>query len=118
VRIKELIKRWQHAGDGEQVALEYRVNLPLPDAARLAALEDMFPGTNQNQLITDLVSAALRDLEEAMPYVPGQKVVAEDELGDPIHEDVGHTPTFHALTRKHLQRLRADRPPPAGNAVD
>jgi len=48
-----------------------------------------------------LLSTALDELEEALPYVPGTKIVAEDEFGDPIYEDVGVTPLFEELSRKY-----------------
>jgi hypothetical protein len=60
-------------------------------------------------LLTDLISAALNDLESGFPYVGGNTVIAQDEEGDPLYEDVGPTPRYLALTRKHLQRLVSTR---------
>jgi hypothetical protein len=34
-------------------------------------------------------------------------VVATDEQGDPLYEDIGPTPRFLALSRKYLQQLSA-----------
>jgi hypothetical protein len=48
----------------------------------------------------------LNELESAMPYVRGKKVVTTDELGDPIYEDVGPTPRYLSLTEKHMSALR------------
>jgi hypothetical protein len=40
-------------------------------------------------------------------------VVASDEQGDPLYEDIGLTPRFLALSRRHLQRL-SEQEKPAG----
>jgi hypothetical protein len=37
--------------------------------------------------------------------VRGSKVVALDEQGDPLYEDIGPTPRFLALSRKYLREL-------------
>ena len=55
--------------------------------------------------VRELLGAALDELEASLPYVQGNKVVASDEQGDPLYEDIGLTPRFLALSRRHLQRL-------------
>jgi hypothetical protein len=65
----------------------------------------MFPRRTREQLMTDLLSAALDDLVTSLPYIQGDKIIAWDEEGDPIFEDAGQTPLYLRLTRKHLSRL-------------
>ena len=65
----------------------------------------MFPGVSREQILTDLLGSALDELAESMPYVAGEKIISEDEFGDPVFEDAGETPRFIELTRKHLARL-------------
>lgn len=105
-QVKQLVSRWERAPDRRRTDHEYRVRLPLRDAARLAALREMFPGQSETDLITDLLRAALDDLEAALPYEAGGRVIGEDDYGDPIHEDVGYTPRFLSLSRRHLEELR------------
>jgi hypothetical protein len=56
-----------------------------------------------------LLGAALDELEASLPYVKGSKVVATDEMGDPLYEDIGLTPRFLTLSRRHLQRISMSR---------
>jgi len=58
-----------------------------------------------------------------MPYVAGKRVISTDEQGDPVYEDVGPTPRFMELARRHYTALsrqaashgaRARKPAPAG----
>jgi hypothetical protein len=107
---KELLESWRENAAQPHTATEYAVRLPVDAAARLAALAEMFPGRSAEQLITDLLGAALQEVETSMPYVAGRKVISNDEQGDPIYEDVGLTPRFIELTRKNRKRLEAELP--------
>lgn len=106
--VKELIRNWENQTNGALTEAVYTVRLPLEDAARIAALEDMYPRRTQEQIITELLAAALNDLENSLPYEQGTKVVTMDEMGDPVYEDVGLTPRFLELSRKYLTQLRQD----------
>ena len=107
MRIKELLREWDQKARSPRTVEEYAVRLPLRDAARIHALAEMYPGRRPEDIITDLLSAALDELEESLPYVPGTRVIAEDEFDDPIYEDTGPTPRLVLLTRKY-ERLLAD----------
>ena len=109
MRIAELIQRWGKEGQTRAEARAYTVQLPLRDAARVEALHMMYPGRSDAQLMADLIRAALDELEVAMPYIPGTRVIAEDDYGDPIYEDLGPTPRFYALSHEILRKLA---PPP------
>lgn len=112
MRVKQLIEAWETSAGETRTDATYSVHLPIHDAAKLAALREIYPGRSEEDLITDLLSAALDDLEAAFPYVQGKQVIAEDDHGDPIYEDVGTTPRFNALTRKHLERLQREQDSP------
>ena len=105
---KDLLESWRENAAQPRTATEYAVRLPVDDAARLAALAEMFPGRTPEQFITDLLGAALQEIETSMPYIAGKKVISSDEQGDPIYEDVGLTPRFVELTRKNRKKLEAE----------
>ena len=112
MRVKELLQHWESEAREPRTAEEYAVRLPISAAARLRALAQMYPGRSETQLITDLLGAALDELEEAFPYVEGPRVIAEDEQGDPIYEDIGPTARFYDLTHRLLKDLQATREKP------
>jgi hypothetical protein len=107
VSFKELLESWRTGAAAPRTAHSYTVRLPVDDAARLAALADMFPGRAPEQLITELLGQALQELAAAMPYVAGKRVISTDEQGDPLYEDEGPTPRFMQLAREHARRLEA-----------
>ena len=108
MKFKELLDTWRQSASGARTVTEYADGLPVDDAARLRALADLFPGRTREQIITDLLAAALQEVAAAMPYVPGKKVISTDEQGDPVYEDAGPTPRFAELTRKHRKSLEAE----------
>ena len=103
--IKKLIERWEQQGVSSPVVKEYSIKLSAHDAARIAALAELYPLKNEQGLVTELLTAALGEIEAAFPYRKGSQVIAEDELGDPIYEDTGLTPKFLELVKKHTSRI-------------
>lgn len=97
-----LIDRWSDNTHREKTNEAYSVRLDVEDAARLEALADLFPGLTVEQAISDLLRTSLDELEAAMPYEPGDKVISEDEFGDPIFEDAGLTPRYRQLIREKI----------------
>jgi hypothetical protein len=108
VKFKALLDRWKKEAAPARTASEYSVRLSLDDAARLRALAALFPGQRVEELVTDLLHAALDEVAAAMPYEPGPKIISRDDQGDPVYEDVGLTPRFVELTRKFKKGLEAD----------
>lgn len=106
MKVSELTKLWESAESGELADTYYNIQLPVEDVAKLAALLEIYPNRTHEQLLRDLISAALHDLEKSLPYIKGNKIIAEDELGDPIYEDAGLTPRFLSLSKKHLISLK------------
>lgn len=104
--LRNLVEIWEKTASTPLTDKEYRVRLASKDAAKIAALNEMYPSRNAEQLITEILTAALNELEYTLPYIQGDKVSSFDELGDPIYEDVGPTTRFAELTRKHLQKDR------------
>ena len=104
---KQLLDAWGSEQKPVSTAETYAVNLPVEDAARIHALDELFPGVDRERIITDLLSLAVREAEASIPYVPGENVIREDDHGDPVYEDVGLTPRFLELVRKHLAEIES-----------
>lgn len=108
MRIQNLLNQWGKHAEHYQDLKEYTLQLPRYELAKIYALKEMYPGKEESELLADLLVSALHALEEAFPYTPGERVVAEDENGDPIYEDIGPTPRFLTLTRKYAAQLEAE----------
>ena len=107
MKFKALLDRWKKEPAPARTAKEYWFRLPLDDASRLHALAALFPGRQIEEILTDLLHAALDEVAAAMPYEPGPKVISRDDHGDPVYEDVGLTPRFVEFTRHFKKSLEA-----------
>jgi len=107
---KDLLSSWKKLEKPQLTEQEYGVNLSVEDAARIHAFSELHPGVSVERVITDLLARSLDELEAAMPYVAGDKIIREDDHGDPIYEDVGLTPAFLELVRKHRESLQKANP--------
>lgn len=106
--LKYLAAQWDKSARNQLTENAYQVNLSIEDAAKIDALAEMYPRRTKEQLISELVSAALSELESSFPYKQGSEVVSEDEDGYPIYADAGSTPLFLELTKKHLSLYKSD----------
>jgi len=104
-RAADLIQKWESEAAGELAPEACRVHLPLESVARLDALAEMFAPRTREQLVSELLSMALDQVVASFPYIEGDEIIARDEEGDPVFQDVGNTPRYLELVRKHLQTL-------------
>jgi hypothetical protein len=107
VNFKSLLDHWKKEASPPRTAETYAIRLALDDASRLHALAELFPGAAIENIIGDLLHAALDEVAVAMPYEPGPKITSRDDHGDPIYEDAGLTPRFVELTRQYKKALAA-----------
>ena len=105
MHIKELPKEWASTAQIKKPVMNLSLQLPLELSANLMALKDIYPGRTLEQLLLDLLSAAVDELKETLPYKQGLKVIAEDEFGVPMYQDVGLTPRFLELTQYYRDRF-------------
>ncbi|MFD2229195.1 pilin assembly protein [Alkalimarinus sediminis] len=109
MKISTLAKHWEDNAKARLTSKEYTLRLPIEDAARIAALSEMYPKRTEEELISELLSAALDELETSFPYKKGHNIIAEDELGDPLYEDIGPTPRFLDLSKKFMAMLKQNK---------
>jgi len=109
MKIKSLAEHWEKQAKATMTSETYSFQLPIEDAAKIAALAEMYPKRSKNEILGELISAALEELETGFPYIQGKKVLAHDEMGDPIYEDVGPTPRFLDLSKKYHALIKQDQ---------
>ncbi len=107
MKYRQMLEQWEKRAEAHRELREYTLQLPRYELAKIQALREMYPGKDESELLSDLLVTALHELEAAFPYIQGSRVVAEDENGDPIYEDIGPTPRFIHLTRKYADQLES-----------
>ncbi len=106
MRIKELVHCWKSTEDDVGSIHKLTIEIPSTYFAKILALAEMFPTQNIETITVDLITAALHELELSFPYIEGHTIIGEDELGDPMYEDIGPTPRYLQLSKEHFSRVK------------
>jgi len=109
MKIKALASHWEKQAKATLTTEEYSFRLPVEDAAKIAALAEMYPKRTKNEILGELISSALEELETNLPYIQGKQILEHDEMGDPIFEDVGPTPRFLNLSKKYRLLIKQEQ---------
>ncbi|GAB3101287.1 pilin assembly protein [Pseudomaricurvus hydrocarbonicus] len=104
----ELTEKWRQFGQGDLTLKPYDLAIPVVDRELLERLYQTYPRLDRAEILRDLLSAALRDMEQSLPYEKGSRVIATDEWGDEIYEDSGLTPRFLSLSKEFQSKLKHD----------
>jgi hypothetical protein len=106
---EDLLKVWSAPDNTRLTAQQYSVRLPLHVAARIAALCEMYPRRTRTDMISDLLSTALDQVESGFPFVKGRDTGFTEDDGAPVYEDAGPGARFRSLTEKHMKELEAQQ---------
>ena len=64
MKIAELPDFWKKKKARDEKTQEFEMTVTLEDAARLKALAEIYPDHSEEELLSDLISAALQDLPD------------------------------------------------------
>ncbi len=64
MKVTELSKHWEEKHNGEARPNDFRIRLPMEDAARIHALADLYPEQDTADILNDMLAAALEDLSQ------------------------------------------------------
>lgn len=110
MRLNNLVNYWDQHARGRLASDRMKVCISDEDQKALDALARQYPLKSREDLLRDLMCAALTELEACFPYREGTRVVARDEDGFEIYEDAGLTPRFLDLSKKYMKELKNGSP--------
>lgn len=64
MKVRELVKHWEKQPSTEKREHQFKIRLPLEDAARVHALSDLFPEQTACGILDDMLAASLEDLAQ------------------------------------------------------
>lgn len=67
MKIRELAQHWEENAKGRLTKTGYVIHLDVEAAARLAAIAEMYPKRQTEELLGELIGAALEELEASFP---------------------------------------------------
>ena len=117
MKTEHLHDLWAGPDNSRLTTKQFSFRLPVHIGAKIAALCEMYPQKNRTQIVADLLTAALDDLEKNLPQAPGKPVAARDndeiarQIGQPGQKLFylgGARGRFQGLANKHYQELEAE----------
>lgn len=114
MKASNLHDAWASPDNSRLTPKQFSFRLPIHVAAKIAALCEMYPRKSRTQIIADLLTSALDELEQNLPIGIGLPLSREEEqeqrfiaehLGEdyePVFHLGGPRGTFRALANKHF----------------
>jgi hypothetical protein len=97
---------WSAPDNSRLTAKQYSFRLPVHVAAQLAALGELFPTKTKTDLVGDLLTAALKEVEANLPVGDGDSFEMPD--GTTVQEGQGLRRRFWDLANAHYQALERE----------
>ena len=107
---KDLIKLWELRDNSRLTAKQMSIRLPTHVAARISALCELFPNKTKTQLIGDLLSSALDQLEDGITYEQSERPTVVLPDGEAIHDiyGPGTKGRYLEISNKYLKELESE----------
>lgn len=110
---------WSSPDNSRLTSKQFSFRLPVHLAAKIAALSDIYPQKNRTQIVADLLSAALDDLEKNLPmsFVPIDEQQQQDQNEYAFHHGVptevlyemsGAREKFRSKSNQYYQELEKE----------
>jgi hypothetical protein len=107
MKASDLVSCWSAPDNSRLTAKQLSFRLPVDVAAKISALCELYPNKTRTEIIGDLLTAALVEVEKALPRHDGRKL-AEDPDGEPIYEDLGPVVDFRIAADRYYKELERD----------
>lgn len=88
MKASRLHEVWASPDNTRLTPKQYSFRLPLHVAAKLAALGEIYPNRSRTQIVADLLSSALEEVEAHLPQGVGDR--AEGDLERMLQEEHGY----------------------------
>lgn len=102
----DLPKVWDAPDHSRLMPKQTSIRLPIILAAKIAALNDLYPRKTKSEIIIDMLASALDKLVEGIPSKDGEIIGHEPE--GPVYQDVGLRGRFYDLTAKYITEFEKE----------
>lgn len=108
MKASDLVTVWSAPDNSRMTTKQYSFRLPVHVAAKLSALEELYPTKSRTQLVGDLLSTAITDVEQALPSTAGKLWGKDPETGEKIYIAEGMAATYRTLANKHHEAIERE----------
>ena len=108
MKASDLVTVWSAADNSRLTAKQFSFRLPEHVAAKLAVLEAMYHTKSRTQLVGDLMSAAIADVEKAFPSVQGRSIGRDPDTNEEIFDEVGPYARYQSLAENYHREMEKE----------
>jgi len=101
----DLSKVWAISKTSDTRQMTLRV--PSEVFYHIQALEEMFPTRSRNEMISDLLTTALAQFVEGLPYSESKEVLGFDQDHEPVHECWGPQIEFPRIVARYRDAAKS-----------
>lgn len=102
--ISQMLQAWEQHMVEHRPQIDYEVAVQRDDIIKLETLAELYQ-LPLNDIIANLITAAIKETEQKMPYVQGRTVIRVEE-DEPVFEDIGQTPRYIAIKQRLEQQAQ------------
>lgn len=89
---KNMLNDWESKSQEASERVEYTLTMDKHDLVKIKAFAEAY-GLDEATITESLIHSAIKEAEQAMPYVKGSQIIRVEE-GEEIFADAGKTPAF------------------------
>lgn len=108
MKASDLVTVWSAPDNSRLTAKQYSFRLPVHVAAKLAALEEIYPTKTRTQLVGDLLATAIAEVERTLPTVPGPEWGKNPDTGEMLYVAGGIGVRYRELANKHHDTIERE----------
>jgi hypothetical protein len=100
---KNMLNNWESKSQEASERVEYTLTMDKHDLVKIKAFAQAY-GLDEAMITEGLIHSALKEAEQAMPYVKGKDVIRIED-GDEVYADAGKTPAYVEAEQKLSKTL-------------
>lgn len=108
MKASDLVTVWGAPDNSRLTAKQYSFRLPVQVAAKLAALEKLYPTRSRTQLVGDLLAAAIGEVEKNLPSYAGEPVGRHPETDEVIFVECGPISQYRRLANESYEAIEKE----------
>ena len=109
MKAADLHQLWSSPDNSKLTSKQYSFRLPVHVAAKIQALCDMYPNKTRTEIVGDLLSSALSEVEQGLPSYDTTNVIGViPETNETGYEQYGPQIDFSIRTQRYIDELDAE----------
>jgi len=100
---EKMLNNWESKSQESSERVEYTLTMHKHDLVKIKAFAQAY-GLDEATITQGLIHSAIKEAEQAMPYVKGTDVIRVEE-GEEIYADAGKTPVYVEAEQKLSKTL-------------